>query len=52
MMRRVFNAQGAFADYFVADSRTSCLVPDAVNFTDAGKLEIFYDRRDWTVGLW
>lgn len=34
----VFNVPGAFAEYFVADSRTTCLVPDSVNFTDAAPL--------------
>ncbi|KAK5071173.1 hypothetical protein LTR64_007677 [Lithohypha guttulata] len=34
----VFGADGAFADYHVSDSRTSCLVPDSVSLTDAAPL--------------
>lgn len=34
----VFQADGAFADYHIADSRTSCHVPDDVSLVDAAPL--------------
>ncbi|KAK5953498.1 hypothetical protein OHC33_005442 [Knufia fluminis] len=34
----VFRADGAFADYHVADARTSCKVPDDVSLIDAAPL--------------
>lgn len=37
-MLGVFNVDGAFADYHVADSRTTCHVPDDVSLVDAAPL--------------
>lgn len=37
-MLGVFRVDGAFADYHVADSRTTCHVPDDVSLTDAAPL--------------
>jgi alcohol dehydrogenase, propanol-preferring len=34
----VLNSDGAFADYHVTDSRTSCKIPDKVSFADAAPL--------------